>query len=325
MPYLSVRKVVRASLRPFFTHHGAPLFAVALVAVAFAPNASGGPAIGQFEIKSVGAEPGETEWQTQNDFSFGNPRRRLATDANGDLIADENSVTRQRNAMEVELGLTSFLKTRIGISFQRERMDDPSTAGQANAFDELIFDGFGFETNWTLVPRKGDGIGVGFVIEYDRPATSDEAEAITAGPLFELANGPWLASFSPLITRYFGGAALAEDGPGNRLDFGYAARVMYQHSAELSLAVEAYGSVERLGSTGRQDDSTELFGDFNQHRAGPILYWTFEDKLSKQGSAAHENDDDGSTVETTVGLGAFFGLNDTTADTTLKLSVEVAY
>ncbi|MEQ1651196.1 MAG: hypothetical protein ABL897_01770 [Hyphomicrobium sp.] len=327
MLYLTARRAVRASLRRVSTQHVAVLFAVSL-AVACSPTARGGPAIGQFEIKSVGAEPGETEWQSQNDFSFGNPQRRLATDANGDLNADGNSVTRQRNALEVELGITSFLKTRIGISVQRDRMEDPATAGQADAYDELTFDGFGFETNWTLLPRKGDGIGVGFIIEYDRPATSDEAEAITAGPLFELAKGPWLASFSPLITRYMGGAALAEDGPGNRLDFGYAARIMYQHSAELSLAVEAYGSVERLGSTGRVDDSAEVFGDFNQHRIGPILYWTFEDKLAKQRAepGAHGgDDDDGRKVETTVGIGAFFGLNDTTADTTLKFSIEVAY
>ncbi|MEQ1670708.1 MAG: hypothetical protein ABL893_07615, partial [Hyphomicrobium sp.] len=128
-----------------------------------------GPAIGQFEIKTVGAEPGATEWQSQNDVSLGNPRRRLATGDDGDLAADDNSITRQRHALEGEWGLTSFLKARIGIAFERERFDDPQSAGDADRMHELKFDEVGFETNWTLVPRHGDGFGLGLLIEYEVP------------------------------------------------------------------------------------------------------------------------------------------------------------
>jgi len=36
------------------------------------------PAIGQFELKDLEAEPGEIEFQSQNAWSFGQPRRRWA-------------------------------------------------------------------------------------------------------------------------------------------------------------------------------------------------------------------------------------------------------
>jgi hypothetical protein len=297
--------------------------AIASALMFVARLAEAGPAVGQFEIKTLGAEPGAVEWQSQNDFSFGNPRRHIITNAGGDLLADDNTITKQRSALEGEFGLSDFLKARVGIGFVRERFDDPRVVSDANRFSELTFEGFGFETNWTIVRRRGDGFGIGVLFEYDRPIVKAESQTITTGVLVEWANGPWTLAVHPMLTRYFRGGSADDGGAGDKLDFGYAMRVMYTYSDELAVAVEAYGSIERVGNSGPRDDSALAFGDVNQHRIGPIVYWSIESDDS--GGLAQTEKHDPSKVQTTLGFGAFLGLNKDTPDTTLKFSVEVAY
>lgn len=288
--------------------------AVLLVALA-GRRAIAGPAINQFEIKTLGAEPGAIEIQSQNDFSIGNPRRETRPDASGGIIADDNTITQQREGLEVEMGITPFLKARLGVEFEQSRIDDPRTFSSANSFNGLEFDEYGAETIWTLIPRKGDGFGAGVLVEYDQSAHSDEASTLTLGPIFEWASGPWSASFNPTIIQYFGGP-LNDDGKrDHKRDFGYAAQVMYTFSDQFASAVEAYGGIETIGNSGDPNEVARLFGDFNQHRLGPVLYWTFEGDAVRNGKR----------VETTLGLGALFGLNKETPDATMKVSLEVNF
>src|SRR5690606_38997058 len=92
------------------------------------------PYIGQFELKTLESAPGDYEFQSQNAWSWRQPSRRIVGDGEDGFEMDENSVVRQRHALELEIGLTRFLKTRIGIEFEKERLDDPPTIAQADDF-----------------------------------------------------------------------------------------------------------------------------------------------------------------------------------------------
>jgi hypothetical protein len=283
------------------------------------PDALAGPSLDQFEIKDLESVPGAIEFESQNDFTPSNPRRRIAPDGTGGIIADDNTATRQREGLEVEIGLTTFLKLRLGIELEQSRIDDPKTFNDAQRMGPLEFDGYGAETIWTVIPRKGDGIGAGFLVEYDQAVDSDEASTLTIGPIIEWQSGRWSATVNPTAIQYFGGGH-ADHG---KLDFGYAARLMYRTSEEFALAIESYGGIERVAG-GNTDDSERLFGTFDQYRLGPILYWTLSNG-EKDDKAEDKDEKSDRDVETTIGFGALFGLNSDTPLTTIKLSLDVDY
>jgi hypothetical protein len=133
----------------------------------------------------------------------------------------------------------------------------------------------------------------------------------------------------PAFVRSIGG------GPGevddNKWDFSYASQLAYRFSDTWTLAIEGYGTIDRIGNSGSRSESAELFGDFNQHRAGPIVYFEFP-----LGGPARSGADDSAPLpglgdageeqaEVSIGLGYFAGLNDTTPNHTLKLSIEVDF
>lgn len=294
----------------------------ALAAAAYAE-----PAIGQFEIKSLDAEPGEIEFQSQNAYSFGQPRLKTGVNDEGDEVGDGNSVVRQRHALELEFGLTKTLKTRIGIEYEKERSEFEAGQPPGTHYDALKLDEIGAEVIWAAFPRHGDGVGLGFVVEYEQPTSGDGPKHLIGGPIFEWASGPWQATFNPLLIQHFGGERNDDGKADEKLDFAYTARVMYEMSRSVSLAVEAYGTIERLGSTGAPSEESEVFGDFNQHRVGPVVYWT----MAMEGVArspfrpASGDDDEDEMPAMTIGLGVFQGLNANTPDTTLKLSFEAFF
>jgi len=84
------------------------------------------------------------------------------------------------------------------------------------------------------------------------------------------------------------------------------------------MAIESYGTVERLGGTGHPSESALEFGDFNQHRIGPVAYISFEPGNEYELREGYE-------TQVTLGLGAFAGLNQNTPDATLKLSLELEF
>ena len=93
------------------------------------------PVIGQFELKTLDSDPGAFEFQSQNAWSWGQPTRQVANDGTNQLVFDENAVIRQRHALEIEAGITSRLKMRVGIEFEKERFEDPETLESAGAYD----------------------------------------------------------------------------------------------------------------------------------------------------------------------------------------------
>jgi hypothetical protein len=309
--------------------YAAPL--AAMIATVATPPAGAEPFVGQFELKTLESGPDYLEFQSQNAYSWGQPIRRSALTDDNELAFDENSVTRLRNALEIEKGWTRYFKTRIGIEFEQERFDEPESLATANSFDEWKLTEVGGEAIAIFIPRNGDGFGLGAVVEVEFPTASEESNTVIIGPILELASGPWLFAAVPTLVHDFGGEG-EDGGPvDDKWDFAYAAQLAYTVSERLTLALEAYGTIHRLGDSGFVSEEAALFGDFDQHRIGPIAYFSWElggggEAGSGEAAGISEGDDgDDEGSEVTLGIGALAGLNANTPDGTLKLSLEVDF
>jgi hypothetical protein len=240
-------------------------------------------------------------------------------------VFDENSIERQRHALELEFGFNNRIKMRVGIEFEKERIEDPATLEQADDYEDLELTEYGAEIIAVLMPREDDGAGLGFVAEFEAPIDDEESSGLVLGPILEYQSGSWFAAAVPMVVHQFGGEA--EDGEeiDDKWDFAYAAQLVYTFSPAWSLALEGYGTVERIGSTGHPSESAEIFGDFDQHRLGPVLYFTYP--LGDSNSSASNTllSDDGEGMSLDIGLGLLAGLNSNTPDFTFKLSIEVDF
>jgi hypothetical protein len=298
----------------------------------FCSPVSAEPFIGQFELKTLESAAGRFEFQSQNAWSQGEPARRMATGPDG-IVFDENAVIRARHALELEIGFTGILKMRVGIEFEQERLDEPESIDEANDFDDLQLSELGVELIWVLSPRAGDGGGYGVVAEIERPVDEEESSSLILGPIIEFQSGRWFAAAVPMLVYAFGGDADEGEKVDNKWDFAYAAQLTYSLSPRWSLALEGYGTIERLGSSGHPSESAQVFGDFDQHRLGPVLYYTYDFGRnlgdSRRGAAAGSellsgaDEEEGASV--TIGLGVLEGLNGNSADHTIKLSIEVDF
>jgi hypothetical protein len=270
------------------------------------------PFIGQFELKTLESAPGSFEFQSQNAWMSGHPPRRAEMTPEG-MVLDENAVIAERYALELEMGLTHIFKMRVGIEFEQERLDEPPTLAEANDFDELTLTELGVELIAVLTPREVNGTGLGVVAEIERPTDEAESSNLILGPIIEFQSGPWFASAVPMLVYAFG--ADAEDGTSsdNKWDFAYAAQLRYALSRSWILALEGYGTVERLGSSGHPSQAAQLFGDFDQHRLGPVVYY------------AREIGSDREDANVSMGIGLLGGLNENTADHSVKFSVEIDF
>lgn len=317
-----------------------PAFAGGLLFVGM-PAAHAGPAIGQFELKDLEAEPGNLEFQSQNAHSWGQPRRKVTRDENGELIFDDNSVARQRHALEMEATLSTFMRMRVGIEYERERLDEVEDIRFGDNFDDLKLDEVALEVVGILkhVPEPG-GIGFGALAEFEHPLEAGELNSIVLGPIIEAKYGPWGAIGNILFAHHFGNG---ERGGGEterdqKWDFAYATQVSYTLNDNWMFALEGYGTIDRLGMSGDTGEEREAFGDHDQHRAGPLVYYSWsprapgvgaarglKDADDDDGEAGKVNDDDDDEMVVTLGVGMLFGLNENTPDHTLKWSLEVEF
>lgn len=295
------------------------------------PMANAEPAIGQFELKTLESDPGALEFQSQNAWAWGQPARQVASDGSNELVFDENAVIRQRHALELEVGFTNSLKMRAGIEFEKERLEDPETLEQANAFDELQLTELGIELIAILVPRRGEGAGFGVVMEYERPLDREEPDTLIVGSIAEWLSGRWFAAVVPMAVRTQGGGTEEGDELDDKWDFAYATQLAYRFSERWSLAFEGYGTIERVANSGHRSVSAQRFGDFDQHRAGAVVYRTYglgrSHRRQSTPSVSSPRDVTGTEddVGLTIGIGWLAGLNQNTPDYTLKLSIEVDF
>ncbi|MBU1210848.1 MAG: hypothetical protein KJ587_06210 [Alphaproteobacteria bacterium] len=308
---------------------------------AFAPPVMAGPAVGQFELKDHEAEPGKLEFQSQNAHSFGQPRRRITRDTDGALLFDDNSVARQRHALEMEATLTTFLRMRVGIEYEKERFEDVDDMAFANAFADLTLDEIAVEVVAILkrVPENG-GIGFGALAEFEHPIQAgDDLNSIVLGPIVEGKFGPWGAVGNLTFVHHFGNGARGGAQPerDQKWDLAYAAQLSYAVNENWLVALEGYGTFDRLGNSGTPGEERATFGDHDLHRAGPLVYYSFSPGKrhgvsearglfgADEGESGNAKGDDDDDMAVTLGVGMLFGLNDHTPDQTLKWSVEVEF
>ena len=304
--------------------------ALALMAIVGATPLRAGPAINQFELKDLDAEPGRLEYQSQNAHMWNRPRRKIARDDDGGLIYDDNSIARQRHAQELEYSFTEFFRMRIGIEFEKERIEDPMSFAEANNFEDLKLEELAIEGVTIFLPvRNGQGVGFGMLVEYQHILEKGELNSIVFGPIVQAESGPWLMVTNILFVHFFGEGERTDEGleRDNKWDFGYATQLLYEVSDAWSLGIEAYGTFDRIGDSGMPGEEREVFGDHDQHRAGPIVYYTFElgDKHVASFEDTNDAKHDNGEIEVSLGVGMFFGLNENTPDHTLKWSVEIEY
>jgi hypothetical protein len=271
--------------------------------------AVGEPFLGQFELKTLDSGPGEMEFQSQNAWAWDQPRRAWIED-DDETLYDENSLFRARNALELEIGLTEQVKIRVGFEAEDERIDEPASPARANDFEGLRVEEIGAELVIIFRPREGDGLGLGAVIEVEGPIDGEGPNHLIVGPILEYGAGRWLFAAVPMLALSFGGDTEPGEANPEKWDFAYAVQLMRTLSDKWSIALEGYGTVERLGSTGTRSPASRRFGDSDQHRLGPVAYYS------------HELSGD---VEVTLGLGLLEGLTSHTADHTLKFSLEVDF
>lgn len=299
-----------------------------------------GPAVNQFEVKDLQSAPGDFEFQSQNAWSTGQPRRRSALTAPGVVALDDNTVIKQREALEVQLGITDWFRVRFGVEFEQERFDDPARFADANRFASLKFDEVAVEGVVVFVKPSDEGIGLGLLMEYGSPVGEAEAPSeFYIGPIIEAHTGPWSFIGNLMFVKFMGGKREPGDeefARDEKWDFSYATQLEYEISRNWGVALEAYGTFDRLGNSGAPGETRALFGDQDQHRAGPIVYYTFfpnsgaapsHHKTAGQTAAALSDDDgaDDKELSVSIGSGVLFGLNENTPDLTYKLSIEVEY
>lgn len=181
-----------------------------------------------------------------------------------------------------------------------------------------------------MLPVKTYGVGFGALVEYEHPRDSAEARSLIAGPIVEAKSGPWSAIANVTFVHNFGGEP--EETPGGlardeKWDLAYAGQVKYEVSKTWAVALEAYGTFERIGNTGTPGTAAVLFGDHDQHRLGPMVYFAqglgVPTVASRLGGGSDE--DETEMASALLGVGVLLGLNDDTPDATLKWSVEVEF
>ena len=316
------------------------LAAATLLASSFLPAPlNAGPAINQFETKDLESEPGDLQFQSQNAIAFDQPRRHVRQIGPGEFAYDDNTIARERYALEMQMSIATWFRTRLGVEFEKERLNDPSSPARADAFEDLHLTGIAIEGVFVLLPAKRDGIGLGLLAEYDQSIRSGTNQ-LYIGPIIQAVQGPWTAIANLLLVQHYGSpdarAGVPED---HKHDFAYAGQLMYEVSPAWSMALEGYGTVDRLGHSGTQSPQQAAFGRFDQHRLGPVVYYRFNPgggTLASTGKAGvkglAKDDDDGRKPgakeggdkdrSVSIGVGLLFGLTDATPGETLKLSLE---
>lgn len=303
---------------------GASLASVCL-ALALDSAEAGSPGVNQFEVKELDLEAGSVEIGVQSDHIPDFPRRKSVEGEDGERAFDENALWRHRQAYDLDFGLTKYVGVGIGMEFEQEPRDDPGSFAEAGQLEDFKFTEVSLEALVVLVPVKENGVGLGVYVDFQNPV-ADEPRTLYAGPIVNASYGVWSAKANVAFVKFMRGAE-----PDEKWDLAYYSQVKYDVSETWGLAAEAYGTFDRLGGSGEPSESERLIGDQNQHRIGPVVYYTGKTgPLPKPANAANNNgaspeDDDGEGATYVMSAGVLLGLNENTPDTTIKWGVEVEF
>jgi hypothetical protein len=254
------------------------------------------PAYAEFQIQEATVEKGETEFEYRGAYHWGVPE---ATDNNenaNDLV--------QSHEFELQYSPTNWWLMQLTLGTEQPLHED------FNVSDVEI------ETEFALIKRKGDGIGLSLQGGYEK-STVGEADSIGFGPIVELASGNLLITLNPLFTDQVGSHRDTDS-----LGFEYGWRAEYDFATHWGVGVEMFGEIEDLSNA----------GTFNQqdHSLGPTLFWSPTNKQEDVGDAAGGDDDEAKAggrpeMEVSFNVGVQFGLTDATSDGALKFQGSLAW
>jgi hypothetical protein len=254
------------------------------------------PAYAEFQIQEATVEKGETEFEYRGAYHWGVPE---ATDNNenaNDLV--------QSHEFELQYSPTNWWLMQLTLGTEQPLHED------FNVSDVEI------ETEFALIKRKGDGIGLSLQGGYEK-STVGEADSIGFGPIVELASGNLLITLNPLFTDQVGSHRDTDS-----LGFEYGWRAEYDFATHWGVGVEMFGEIEDLSNA----------GTFNQqdHSLGPTLFWSPTNKQEDVGDAAGGDDDEAKAggrpeMEVSFNVGVQFGLTDATSDGALKFQSSLAW
>ncbi|MEE9344712.1 MAG: hypothetical protein V3U88_03790 [Methylococcales bacterium] len=189
------------------------------------------------------------------------------------------------------------------VEFEKERFDEPSSVDQANSFDALKLSEAALETILVIRPPGQQLLGMGLLAELEFSVQGeDQSKSIILGSILQYDVGTWQTLANIYSIYHFDGE---DDG---KWDFAYATRLLYQYTEHWGLAIEAYGTIDRLGNSGHLSESTLLFGDHDQHRIGPIIYYTVDTgwKPKARLGTGQYSDDNDQQDSLNIGIGCGF-------------------
>src|SRR5262245_116920 len=287
--------------------HLACTAAVSALAMAGLILAGTKPVLAEFEIQEAEIEKGEIEIEYRGAYHWGVPQ-----------VTDENEnadVLVQSNELELEMGITNWWMISVTSGFDKALGENL----QATALE--------VETQFGLVRREGNGLGLAFQMGYSQALNhgvqfDGEPNEFAFGPIVELARGPLLLTLNPLFGKQIGTFA---DQEGLGFDYGW--RGEYNVNKRWALAVEMFGEIEDLANAGSFNDQV--------HSIGPTLILNFGGEESEsgqeegsKGKVGGEEDgkaDEPAPMAFSMNVGVQFGLTDATSDTALKFQGSLAF
>lgn len=172
---------------------------------------------------------------------------------------------------------------------------------------DIEFVSVGLETQFVLVPRDGGSFGLALMIGYGpfSEFVDDEPDEFEFGPVVELSQGRWLATLNPVLVEQI------DDADQEALGLEYAAQLQYRFASHWSVAALGFGEIEDLANAGPANEQ--------EHLLGSGVYWFSRPYFDDDGV---ESDD---KAEWVVGVGALFGLTDSSSDVAVRATASLEY
>ena len=270
-----------------------------IIVIAFGLVVGTTPVLAEFEIQEAGIEKGEVELEYRGAYHWGLP-----------AVEEEEEVPlRQSHDFEFQMGITErwMLSTTLGTAV-------PEGESWKAQFVEL-------ETQFELVERRGNGLGLAFAVGYGWATQQETANELEFGPIVELGAGKFL-----LTTNTFFSDQRGEFAETEGLGFEYGWRAEYDFAKRWGIGVEMFGEIEDLANAGSFNDQ--------EHSIGPTLFWKPAggeegEEVGDVGEAGANGDEGGgpesARTEFSMNVGVQFGLTDVTSDTALKFQGSLAF
>jgi hypothetical protein len=174
------------------------------------------------------------------------------------------------------------------------------------------------ETQFELVERHGNGLGLAFAVGYGWATQPETANEVEFGPIMEIAAGKFL-----LTTNTFFSDQQGEFAETEGLGFEYGWRAEYDFAKHWGIGVEMFGEIEDLANAGSFNDQ--------EHSIGPTLFFKPGGEDDEAVGNVGEDDDNGgnapepATTEFSMNVGVQFGLSDVASDGALKFQGSLAF